>query len=86
MVAWGSGADVSKISKQERAESILVAELNADERIRDRAPHQSDIATAALDAIPYHAHMDDDMYRAMWWLEAAALLRDGWSPGDPVPT
>ncbi len=41
-------------------------------------------AFLAVFAVTWEAHWGDDDDLACRWAEAAALLRDGWRPGDPV--
>lgn len=71
-----------KISKRQREAAILECLCRADwwTPVRpESAPRASDLALmAGFIAYPHHRDMIST------WLEAAALLRDGWSPGEPV--
>ncbi len=78
-----------RIGKRTRAAAIHCLEQCASDRIGGVAStcthyvydgHVSDIASDAWHAVyrAVGASMPDK------YLEAAALLRDGWNPGDPV--
>lgn len=71
-----------KISKRQREAAILECLCRADWWTPGRpadGPPTSHVAWAAwAAAYPHHRDM------ISVWLEAAALLRDGWSPGEPV--
>jgi hypothetical protein len=79
---------VSRISKAVREEAIEALLCCADDYLTgndgvdaadERAKNLTDSALHAVWAATQHRlHIGDDH------LEAAALLIDGWSPGDPV--
>jgi hypothetical protein len=79
------------VSKRDRAECVEYLLCCADRRIADVYPSLTvsnapkrirdvllDAYDAAAGAMGFDAPMADD------YLEAAGLLRDGWSPGEPV--
>jgi hypothetical protein len=81
---------VRRISKKTREEAIEVLLCCADDRIKGKRTTTSDIGDGPSEWIA------SDAWTEAWtstdyvtnsefvYLEAAALLRDGWSPGDPV--
>ena len=80
------------VSRRVREEAIWALTMCADERIRGLftatwdllgrfpSPPSDRLADAAFRAVPARLSMET------WgiYLEAAALLRDGWNVGDPV--
>jgi hypothetical protein len=85
---------VKRISKRVRDEAIWSCDVLADASIRDDID-QHEPAMAILDSsepcywvvVSAWARCFDATgaaYSPDVYLEAAALLRDGWNPGDPV--
>lgn len=87
-----------RISKKTREEAIVGCEGVGGMRLRrvdtdtrefadDDAEQLGWAAMRAVDDGAHGAHDETDSIHdqiGFQWLEAAALLRDGWSPGDPV--
>ena len=79
------------ISKKERNVAIVWALTRADGWIGWIVPSEEIIsrnrlAERCLDAFQVVRTLEipDDWWWASQWLEVAALLRDGWSPGDGI--
>lgn len=77
------------ISKKTRDEAIEALLCCASDRVVNRHTCTDDIVTGPTDYVANMAWLET--YRVLSggdiedaYLEAAALLRDGWSPGDPV--
>ena len=80
-----------RISKRAREEAIEACLLGADARTTEARHDVPDAALLAWQAwhvvngaMPIEFGKTVAEACAELWLEAAALLRDGWSPGDPV--
>jgi hypothetical protein len=81
---------VKTISKKTREEAIESLSVEADYHaagahqggMLDRSRNAQNAVYVALGAVWYASGYSLDL--ATDCLEAAALLRDGWSPGDPV--
>ncbi len=88
-----------KISKRTRADAIAICEqrsdpANACHTASDLAEHigavdhspgsNSPAYCLAFDAWRVVLELTAGTHWSVYWLEAAALLRDGWCPGDPV--
>lgn len=82
------------ISKRTREEAILVCEVRScDIQLAERSSHSDrceDLgASVHAGAVSWQAFLSvpDEIGYAdphAEWAEAAAILRDGWRPGDPV--
>jgi hypothetical protein len=85
---------MARISKATREAAIDACLLAADFWLapyRIEHPHDGisravdDLLSSAWIAVgDAHADSRFEVMCGYCWLEAAALLRDGWSPGDPV--
>jgi hypothetical protein len=84
---------VKRISKKVREEAILAIDVASSSGLEwwpntgadEIAPLYSAadrLITKAL--LAFDAAVPDEGHDLTRWLEAAALLRDGWNPGDPV--
>lgn len=81
-----------RISKKTREAAVLTCAVMASEGrstvyfddVADDGSPEAELARAAFMAVPAGAHFGLTDYVRLQFAEAAALLRDGWSPGDPV--